>query len=446
MEQKKKIIICIIFILFILIITLGLILLKLNNDNQNEKTESNINNSEYIDGSLEGKDAQINYDEESISSLITKYDYNNIQKCSEIYQNAINELIQNNNEENKTKLLNMLDEEYIKIKNINQENINKLYEKNSLNDFVIDEIYLIKISNGVNAYIVKGKLINQTNSTKLEYELIIKLDLLNNTFSIYPHEYVLEKGYNKLKEGDTINIQKSETIENKTYNVYEDQTNRYSTIAIPYFQKLKSDMQYDVEYLYNLLDSDYKQKRFESLENFKKYININKDKISNMQIQKYARYYYDGYIQYVCIDNNGNYYIFNETSTMKYTVLLDTYTIDQPSFIEKYEAATDQNKAGMNINKFMLAINAEDYKYAYNCLADSFKQNNFPTLESFERYIKSNFYSTNKFEYTSYTKESGYHVYSVNISNSVGNGEIKQKNFIINLKENREFEMSFSMD
>ena len=38
---------------------------------------------------------------------------------------------------------------------------------------------------------------------------------------------------------------------------------------------------------------------------------------------------------------------------MKYTVILDTYTIDLPEYIEKYNKANDQQKTAYCINKFM---------------------------------------------------------------------------------------------
>ena len=210
---------------------------------------------------------------------------------------------------------------------------------------------------------------------------------------------------------------------------------------------MKSDLLYDQENIYNLLDDEYKEKKFGNIDSFKNYIELNRETFSNMEIQKYARYYYDGYTQYVALDNFGNYYVFNETSTMDYKVLLDTYTIDQPEFIENYDSASDVEKAGYNIDKFMTAINTKDYNYAYNHLAQSFKQNNFTTLESFINYIQNNFYSNNECEITNGQKEGNYYVYTVNISNAnQENSGITQKNFVVNLKENREYELSFNIE
>ena len=275
----------------------------------------------------------------------------------------------------------------------------------------------------------------------------LNLDSKNNTFCIYPYEYLLEKKYNQLKDGDILKIQAIDEIEKKEYNVFEDQSNRYKTIAVPYFEKLKIDLIYDSEYAYNQLDNNYKINKFNnSFEEFEKYINNNKNKILNMQIKKYARYYYDGYIQYIVVDNNGDYYIFNETSTLNYKIILDAYTIDQPDFIERYDTATDEKKAGYDINKFIQAINNKDYKYAYNCLADSFKQNKFQTQSNFEEYIKKNFYENSILKSATASKQGSYYTCSIVLENKDSEGQTMQKTFTVNLKDDRKFELSFTVE
>ena len=219
----------------------------------------------------------------------------------------------------------------------------------------------------------------------------------------------------------------------------------------PNIQIFQSDFKIYKKYseeLYNLLlDDQYKQKRFSNIEDFNEFVNKNKSKYANMKLSKYAKYKYDGYVQYVCLDNNGDYFVINDNiNTREYKILLDTYTIDQQEFIKKYNSATDSEKAGYDINKFFDAINANDYTYAYNCLAESFRQNKFSTQKQFENYIKNNFYNKNDVKYSNYRKEGNYYIYTVNIINSEDTTKSVQKDFIVNLKENRQFEMSFSVE
>lgn len=440
MKKNSKIIICIIAILIFIIIMIlcALFYIKSINEENNNNTQT-IDENEYIDGELEGKEVEIESNR-TLSKLITKNDYYTLIECTKIYQDAINNLIDNNNQENQQKLLNMLDDEYIQQENVTNLNYTK-------SEMYIDEILKTQLSNKVSAYYINGKLRNINDSQISEYDMILKIDFGNNTFSVYPYEYIINNQMQQLSENSVINISIVQEITDKVDNKFQNQTNRYRTITIPYFEKMKSDLLYDQENIYNLLDDEYKEKKFGNIDSFKNYIELNREIFSNMEIQKYARYYYDGYTQYVALDNFGNYYVFNETSTMDYKVLLDTYTIDQPEFIENYDSASDVEKAGYNIDKFMTAINTKDYNYAYNHLAQSFKQNNFTTLESFINYIQNNFYSNNECEITNGQKEGNYYVYTVNISNAnQENSGITQKNFVVNLKENREYELSFNIE
>lgn len=440
MKKNSKIIICIIAILIFIIIMIlcTLFYIKSINEENNNNTQT-IDENEYIDGELEGKEVEIESNR-TLSKLITKNDYYTLIECTKIYQDAINNLIDNNNQENQQKLLNMLDDEYIQQENVTNLNYTK-------SEMYIDEILKTQLSNKVSAYYINGKLRNINDSQISEYDMILKIDFGNNTFSVYPYEYIINNQMQQLSENSVINISIVQEITDKVDNKFQNQTNRYRTITIPYFEKMKSDLLYDHENIYNLLDDEYKEKKFGNIDSFKNYIELNREIFSNMKIQKYARYYYDGYTQYVALDNFGNYYVFNETSTMNYKVLLDTYTIDQPEFIENYDSASDVEKAGYNIDKFMTAINTKDYNYAYNHLAQSFKQNNFTTLESFINYIQNNFYSNNECEITNGQKEGNYYVYTVNISNAnQENSGITQKNFVVNLKENREYELSFNIE
>ena len=50
------------------------------------------------------------------------------------------------------------------------------------------------------------------------YKLIITLDLKNNTFSVYPNEYVSSIQGNKTEAGDILNIKLAEEISQNDYN------------------------------------------------------------------------------------------------------------------------------------------------------------------------------------------------------------------------------------
>ena len=320
----------------------------------------------------------------------------------------------------------------IKIKTISD-----IVSTQTKNYFFVSEVYVVVDSMGT-VYFSKGK---QQNEDKY---YIVYLDGYNHTYKIEETDFL---AYDNVLKGIVDEKYKKEmSVEDIGDNNFITVVMTDTDIANMYFNIIKNLLESEPEVLYDILDIEYKQKKFENLEDFIIYVNNNEDRFSAMQIDKYANYKYDDYLQYVCLDTNGNYYIINEDiETGEYSIFLDTYTIDQPEFIEKYEKATDEQKAGYNINKFIQAINEKDYNYAYNCLAESFKQNNFNTLNDFENYMKNNFTNKIELEYLKTYKEGQYFVYETNIINKNNLSIIDKKNFIVNLKEKREFEIYFNV-
>lgn len=310
--------------------------------------------------------------------------------------------------------------------------------KTNANYTFIKDIYVQRNDN-INVYAVYGI----QNNKNIYY--IISLDYNNFTYNI---KQVTEEECNNIKNGKSNDYIKITNIEENNDNKFELNVMSDVQTSAMYYNMIKNLLNSEPEVLYNfVLDDEYKQKKFLNIENFIEFVNKNKSKYNNMKLSKYAKYKYEGYVQYVCLDNNGDYFVINDNvDTGEYKILLDTYTIDQAEFIKKYNSAADNEKAGYDINKFFEAINANDYNYAYNCLAESFKQNKFPTQRQFENYIKNNFYNKNDVKYLNYRKEGNYYIYTVNIINSADTTKSVQKDFIVNLKDDRQFEMSFSVE
>ena len=147
--------------------------------------------------------------------------------------------------------------------------------------------------------------------------------------------------------------------------------------------------------------------------------------IIRSSIKKYNINVYSNYIEYVCIDGYGNYYIFQEEGVMDFTVKLDTYTIDTEEFKEKYNNSTQQQKVGMNLEKINQALNRKDYEYIYNKLDTTFKANNFATFEDFENYMKSTFFNINKIEYGDFNEQSGTYICETEITDNTRENENK---------------------
>lgn len=247
---------------------------------------------------------------------------------------------------------------------------------------------------------------------------------------------------NKEKEPTSIFKQSDEThYDEVKYNQYNEVQYAYindQQICNIYLTDYKSKMLKNKEEAYKVLDEEYKEKRFGNFENFKNYITKNEEKIYGIKLAKYEVNQSKNGNRYICIDQYGNYYIFKETAIMQYSIILDTYTIDLPEYIEKYNASKPSEKVAFCVDKFIKNINAENYKLAYSMLSSGFKSNYFSTLDSFEEYAKQNFLGK-EIMYNEIQNEADIYIYKVDLS-----GE--ERNFNVKLGEGTNFELSFNVN
>ena len=146
--------------------------------------------------------------------------------------------------------------------------------------------------------------------------------------------------------------------------------------------------------------------------------------------------------EYVCVDENGKYYIFMEEEVGKYSVVLDTYTIDLPEFIEKYNSANEKTKVGLNIQKVFDAINKEDNEYVYNKLDNTLKQTNFKTVQEFKNYVIQNF-SGKQLKYGECQQQGSLYIFDITITEGT---KQTNKRVIMQLKDGTDFVMSFNVN
>ena len=90
---------------------------------------------------------------------------------------------------------------------------------------------------------------------------------------------------------------------------------------------------------------------------------------------------------------------------------------------------------------------SEDYKNAYECLSSEFKQNYFKIIDEFKNYVQKNFYDTNYITIKNVQTKSNVYTCTANIKSGVGvAADDMDKNFIIKLNPNAEFELSFEVE
>ena len=202
------------------------------------------------------------------------------------------------------------------------------------------------------------------------------------------------------------------------------------------------------EELYKLLNEEYKKARFKTLEEFKEYIKENKAEIISARLAKYQVINNDeNGFRYICIDQYDNYYIIDQKSILQdYDLILDTYSIEIPEFVEKYNSVEEKEKILLNIQKMFQAINAGDYRYVYEKLDDTYKSNYFKTEAEFEKYIQEKWYKNNKVEYGTYEKNEDVYIYNIRISDEDNKAaETINIKVVMKLLEGTDFVMSFSI-
>lgn len=345
----------------------------------------------------------------------------------------------------KSIIYNRLYKDYIEEFKIDKENISDSFKVAKDTKTVIRKIYSFENSNNVITYIVYGVNINEEEKNENEFRIGVCLDLLNNTYSIMPQEYCEKHNYDNVKIGETIDLPIN-SIEGNKNNKFEYRLIQDNEVSQEYFYNYKYSMLYDVEYAYEMLDKDYRDKRFENIGNYKKYINDNYDVLKDCNILKYQVKVNGENKKFICIDNYDNYFIFNQTNISNYNMYLDTYTIESEEFTEKYNNVNDKEKAGMNVERFFEALNMNDYNYIYNHLSESFKENNYKNINNLENYLKKNLFKYNRKEYIDFSNEGDIIIIKLKVSDLLKENEEKNMNIIMKLGENTEYVMSFNIE
>ena len=385
--------------------------------------------------------------------------YSTINECIKSYFSMIEA-------NDKNVLISYLNEEFVSTNKITENsifNIIKVYKNYDLyRTMVMYEKY--DVENRISIYYVKGKI----NGNFVFFKF--KLDGNNETFDIYPIDE--EKFDSDIKNQANENSEKA--ISKKTYNFYRNAYLTNEDISRTYYIDYMKLLLTDPNQAYEMLNEDYKKAKFGNIESFKNYINSNKNTIqmiykvetadssdfesfleydkyiqanSNYKMKSYSVNEYNDYYQYVCGNITGSNFIFNAKYPLDYEVFMDSYTIDLPEYIEKYNKETDSNKVLMNLEKIKGAINTKDYNYVYSKLDETFKKNNFPTQQSFAEYINKNLFSLNSFEYNNVEKNGNLYVTTAGVSDTTGEQRVfKSISFIVKLLEGTDFVMSFSMN
>ena len=284
--------------------------------------------------------------------------------------------------------------------------------------------------------------------------LVIGILIYLNSSDIYKNDLIVSPveendEFTSEEKFDAVSQSLTKQIQYKNINSFHLTNVTDEQMAKKYYSDYKYNMMYNPMLAYELLDSEYREKKFGTYENFLQYVNdmsgyIMGESFSNYKIEKS-----DGSTIYTCEGNNNRKNYYRETSVMQYTVILDDYTIITDEQKETYNNWSNEQKVMYNISKFVTMIEQKDYRQAYMLLDENFRNTRFPTMESFRDYIKDKFYDINTIlSAQSGEIENGYTKYTIQIveTNSetgLYEQETITKDIYIKLDEEMEFSLMF---
>lgn len=326
--------------------------------------------------------------------------------------------------------------EYIKEENtqaVNELGGNTVYTISNNVKYVVKQAYSTENEYMTKYYTYGILTIANGNLTATEQEVfnIIYVDIENNTYLI---EQATKEELSNMKElGKDENID----IPQGTYNNFEyEYVDNVKQMEI-YLEDFVFQIFNNIENAYNILNEEYRTKRFGSVNKFVEYVTEKQNQIRNIKIVQYSVEDEAESKVYKGTDEYGNYYHIIENAYMEYEIILDNYTM------EDYSSSNEEEKIEKSAEKFILMLNSADYTNAYNLLEQTFKETYFPTEQEFINYIKNNWYERNIIASKEVNSE-GICIVTIKDAISTESNQM-QKQFKITMGEDMNFEIEFDL-
>ena len=310
--------------------------------------------------------------------------------------------------------------------------------KNNIDPNFFAEDMNILNTERIASYAVKGRI----GENAEDIYFLVRIDNENSTYSIEEVE--------NINDINNINLETDITeINDNGNNIFEYTTITTEEMCRRYLQDFTQKELNNSEEAYSMLDIEYKNERFPSFEEYQEYIELCRNRIQYTTLSKYSVEIKDNYTEYILVDNYNNSYTVRATGIWDYTILLDNYTIKVDTYEEEYNKQSTEQKIQANVYIFLQMINTKDYRHVYELLDETFKNNNFDTLDKFKEYINENFfdYNLNTTSNVDISNEGSTYIYETVIRSGAGSAaETKNLTVIMQLKEGTDFVMSFSLE
>ena len=240
----------------------------------------------------------------------------------------------------------------------------------------VEELYRMDNLTGI-VYFVKFKVNNDF------YNYIFVEDQINKTYEMMNvNDNVIERAKNNIVDEE---YKQYVSIEKKGIN----DSSIYTNVVINYiFDNFKYLIANNSDEAYDKLELTYKNAKFTNKDQFIEFVN-NMDLLNQEQSDFSETKNADSYIYRLVLGNQLSIY-FYVNKDMSYTVRLDNYTIKD----KDYASLSNEEKAKSVAEDFFKMINYKDFERAYAHLDETFRNNYYPTVESFNNAIESYFSET----------------------------------------------------
>lgn len=309
----------------------------------------------------------------------------------------------------------------------------RLQSETKDNFFIPVQVQKSKVSD-IMVYKAYGIMTDVDIVYKNDLYFIVKLDTLNKTFEVEK----TDSKYSNISRIEAANLDEIKKNENNEFE-YEEVNDEYNYKEI--FKNMKRLMLAKPEIAYQNLDEDYKINRFGDYEYFKKFVNDNRDRLITIDAVGYKDY---GDGNFVLKDEYDNYYEFNVEGVMKYKAKIDNHIFLFDKDKVNYKKLKKEEKVKYNITRWIKMLNSRDYKYAYEKLDDTFKENNYKTQQIFEKFIKTKY--PDRYNVSISNIKSEDNIYSAELELTINGEKYTEKymTVIIRIDEGEDFTISFS--
>lgn len=303
-EKNKKIIFSTIIVLLIILIICYFILS--GNQNKNVIPDKDVKSSHAPE--------QIDYINE------WKGKVNDITDLGDYYiiKNIVNKFYSYFPKEGEPSkaILDLLSKEYVEKNQITEENIKDYFPQIQQNEVYLIEGYHISDYERNKTYIVKCWIRDIATGNFTENELIIVCDILNNTFCIYPDEYVKSLNLGEIGVGTEISLNFDLDIVKNSNNLYGAGAKDFNDYSQDVFESYRKLLLIAPEKAYELLDDEFKKQYYPDFSKFKEFIDQNRTDIFLMTYSSYESSIGDEYNTFSAYDKNDKFYITFDTKSL----------------------------------------------------------------------------------------------------------------------------------